>query len=143
MKYANIKCEHCKHKNHIPIDYDKKCEKCDRPLFHRSKSFTRAAKKGLIFIAIFGGGTVYSTTALLVSHGPGLLSRYPLAVEYEIIDRCIGETSYIIQHIWIDRNRKICICALEKTQVNFDYELYKSQKKEMYAELLKNIYMCE
>ncbi len=51
--------------------------------------------------------------------------RYPINVEYTIIEKCIfNYNEPINEKVHIDK-RKICICALEKTEINYPYELFR------------------
>ncbi|MDD2887624.1 MAG: hypothetical protein PHY66_08145 [Aliarcobacter sp.] len=54
--------------------------------------------------------------------------RYPINVEYNIIDKCINNYDEPISERVYKDKRKICICALEKTEINYPYELFREDK---------------
>lgn len=54
--------------------------------------------------------------------------RYPINVEYNIIDKCISNYDEPINEIVYRDKQKICICALEKTEINYPYELFREDK---------------
>lgn len=54
--------------------------------------------------------------------------RYPINVEYNIIDKCISNYDEpISERVYRDK-RKMCICALEKTEINYSFKLFREDK---------------
>lgn len=54
--------------------------------------------------------------------------RYPINVEYKIIEKCISNYDEPISERVHSNKRDICICALEKTEVEYSYELFRTDQ---------------
>jgi len=56
-------------------------------------------------------------------------TRYPIAVEYTIINNCISSYQKPMKGSHYQKKTEMCICALSKTMEDFDYSDYKKDKK--------------
>lgn len=56
-------------------------------------------------------------------------NRYPVEIEYAIIDQCISSYDEPIKYSNLKNKRKLCINALEQTQKDFSYSDFKKDKK--------------
>lgn len=56
--------------------------------------------------------------------------RYPLNVEYSIIKKCISNYSEPISKKVYSNKKNICICALEKTELDYDYSSFNNDKNK-------------
>lgn len=48
--------------------------------------------------------------------------RYPVAQEYALIDSCVTQSNWYLSKEQIKVLKKTCVCALEKTMADVDYE---------------------
>lgn len=144
MKYVGIKCTHCAQVNRVPVNGDITCSECGKSVF---KTPGRAKKKkGGVFLLSAAAITAIALNFNKISPAieAQLTDRYPMSLEFEIIDRCIGtfmNKSDIFEHL-IEWKRKYCICSLEKTQKKYDYEAFQSNGAAAFDELDNNIYVC-
>lgn len=56
--------------------------------------------------------------------------RYPVGTEYRIIEKCISNYNEPISKKIYGNKREICICALEKTELDYEYSLFREDKDE-------------
>lgn len=52
------------------------------------------------------------------------IDRYPIKVEHSIIENCISSYSNPLKSSHIINKKEVCICALDKTELEYDYERY-------------------
>lgn len=68
--------------------------------------------------------------------------RYPIVKEYEIIESCISNYNEpISRKVYIDK-KGVCICTLEKTELEFTYEDYKLNNMEFLNIFEENVKEC-
>lgn len=51
--------------------------------------------------------------------------RYPISMEFNILNNCISNYNEPIKRSVYSSKERVCICTLEKTQLEFSYEDYK------------------
>lgn len=49
------------------------------------------------------------------------IDRYPIKVEHSIIESCISSYDQPLKSSHIRNKKKVCICALGKTELEYDY----------------------
>lgn len=103
-----IECPHCKEQNEIEFAENIKCHKCGKSFkdynFRKSHKFAISAVSALAFGGIGG------------YHLNGYFSdRYPVRVEYAIVDTCVNGAGNRIEEYLYRHKRELCSCALEKT----------------------------
>lgn len=54
--------------------------------------------------------------------------RYPMNIEYKIIEKCISNYSEPIKQEILKNKREVCICALEKTELEYPYKIFIDNK---------------
>jgi len=113
-KNVEIKCPECGMNNTIDLPLDHKCQKCSAALISGKNTKKKISALSAALIAGLG-------THQLYQH---LNDRYPMTHEYIIIDACINESSRPMKLTRLLKKGKICICALEKTQTDFDKNAY-------------------
>ncbi|MGF1727825.1 hypothetical protein [Photobacterium nomapromontoriensis] len=113
-----IECPHCQKDNDIEFAENISCSECNKNF----KGYKFSKRK-----------IVSTSTALLVgalgSHAiaTGLdQERYPLDVEYAIVDTCVNSSKNMVSVHWYESKREACLCALEKTENDVSYSDYKS-----------------
>lgn len=55
-------------------------------------------------------------------------NRYPMKIEYKIIEKCISNYNEPLSERVYGNKSNICICALEKTELEYPYELFREDK---------------
>jgi uncharacterized protein YcfL len=50
------------------------------------------------------------------------IDRYPIEVEHSIIENCISSHEKPLKRSHIRNKKEICICALDKTELEYDYD---------------------
>ena len=133
----NVECPKCK--KHIQLTkQDVLCGSCNEKL---SKYTLYKTKKttGVTLTAIVMGIGAYQVSG----HIEHAIGRYPMAEEYQLLDACINaDISSITRHEHLAK-KKLCICALDRTVREFNYEQLIENKKEILPILKKNIYQCD
>jgi len=52
------------------------------------------------------------------------IDRYPIKVEHSIIESCISSYEKPLKRSRIRNKKEVCICALDKTELEYDYESF-------------------
>ncbi|WP_345977985.1 hypothetical protein [Sulfurimonas sp. HSL3-7] len=52
------------------------------------------------------------------------IDRYPIKLEYEIIENCISAYEEPLRRSHLRNKKDICICALDKTELEYEYESF-------------------
>jgi len=132
----HINCPNCDKENIIELNDDIKCKKCGESLI-TEKIYKTKIKP------IIGAGS-----AIILGIGGGVYidnhyfdTRYPLNVEYKIIRNC---ASYDMPYskYQIKKATNICICALEKTEKNIDFEEFNKNNNTFLQHFQENIDKC-
>ena len=103
-----IECPHCQKDNEIEFAENISCSECEKSFkgFKFSKRKLVSASSALL-VGALGGYAVES----------GLdKERYPLEVEYAIVDTCVNSSKNMVSVSWYESKREACLCALEKTE---------------------------
>ncbi len=53
------------------------------------------------------------------------IDRYPIKIEYSIIENCISSYDKPLKYSHIRNKKEVCICALDKTELVYDYKSFK------------------
>ncbi|MFT6655606.1 MAG: hypothetical protein ACJAWI_002380 [Marinomonas primoryensis] len=131
-----IECPACKKANEIQYGVNIKCGVCKEKL---SGHFYKCFKKPLIStsvavcIAAFGGYQVEKAISD---------DRYPMAIEYELINICSSEQLYSLPHKSAKEKTSLCVCALEKTVDDIVYSDFKENEKQFVSRFKSNIVAC-
>jgi len=120
-----IECPSCSKENNIEFGENILCSECKKSFAgHYYKKFKKPliSASTALFIGIFG---TYKADRILFED-----QRYPLNVEYELIDSCVNSSRMPMNAYRHANKTKVCICALEKTMEDISYkELKKSESK--------------
>nr|WP_241573597.1 hypothetical protein [Vibrio parahaemolyticus] len=68
--------------------------------------------------------------------------RYPLEVEYAIIDTCINSAKNMVSVSWYEGKRETCLCALSLTEKSVPYSDYKSDQNLFLSNFKLNARSC-
>ncbi|WPM84995.1 hypothetical protein QNH14_00110 [Apirhabdus apintestini] len=105
-----------------------KCSKCHSE-FHKIK-FRSTLLKVAVVMAVGGGMGFHKAKE----------ARYPVNIEYAIIDSCVTSSGNDITYRLLDKKREKCICALERTMKNIEFD--ESDDAALKREFSKNIKSC-
>lgn len=132
-----IICPHCSSENKIEYGENIVCGECKKTLSgHTYKRF----KKPLIS----------ATSALLIgAYGAHKIdkefiedARYPVGVEYELIDSCVNSSRNFMNSEWRVDKAKICVCALEKTMNDISFKDMKKSESAFLTRFRSSITAC-
>lgn len=77
----------------------------------------------ILSILVIGGVTGHHIDDIVEKYNLEV-DRYPLAKEYEIMENCISNDETPLSINLYQKKKDICICALEKTELKYDYDSY-------------------
>lgn len=133
----HIECPSCKTEN--KIDYADKilCSSCKVSFAgHTYKKFKKpfiSATTALI-IGVYG---TYKVDDLYFDK-----SRYPVAVEYELIDTCVNSSSRVLNKAQYIKKKKTCFCALANTMDKVSYKEMRESESKFITHFKNNINQC-
>ena len=118
-----IECPHCSEDNEIDYAENICCKKCEKDYkgfeFSKRKIITGTALALLTYIGVH----------TLRDEVKGYGDRYPIAVEYALLDSCInGSRSLISKNSYLSK-RDVCLCALQGAQEDYPYSDYEDDTK--------------
>ncbi|MGI2853445.1 hypothetical protein ACRTDR_04410 [Shewanella algae] len=117
-----IECPHCQKSNGFLEDQDVVCGKCKKSLRGFSyrqikKPLMKASTAALVF-----GVIGYRVGDIDANH-----HRYPLAVEYQLVQLCVNPYKTPIAHDVYGRKQDICLCAIDKATREIKYSALKDE----------------
>ncbi|MEZ9330612.1 hypothetical protein AB4152_16455 [Vibrio breoganii] len=120
-----VECPHCQEDNAIEFAENISCTKCEKTFkgFKFSRRKLVSASSAMV-LGVFGGYQVNSSLEE---------ERYPLAVEYAIMDTCTNSSKGLVSVSWYETKRDTCLCALEQTMNNVSYAAYKSNQEAFFS----------
>ncbi|MCW9054964.1 MAG: hypothetical protein OQJ98_03250 [Candidatus Pacebacteria bacterium] len=130
-----VECPHCGENNSIPRPAGWVCQKCNQPLGAGRYGHKLISPLTALLLGI--GGTIGARELMTTE-------RYPIAVEHAIIEACIDPSRKPMTYDFLRQKRKVCICALEKTQDDFEADearIFKSNSKFLDA-FEANVLLC-
>lgn len=68
--------------------------------------------------------------------------RYPVSVEYEIVDACVNASRTLMPAEQYKRKKEICSCALVKAQEDFSYKDMKKDASGFTSRLREHSKIC-
>jgi hypothetical protein len=70
------------------------------------------------------------------------VGRYPVALEYRIIESCLRSDETPLRRSDLKRKKDVCICALEKTEFECDYAKFKESQTTFLTLFEQNAIEC-
>jgi hypothetical protein len=70
------------------------------------------------------------------------VGRYPLQAEYRIIESCLKSDEAPLRRSDIEQKKDVCICALEKTEREYDFGAFKESQTEFLYRFEQNAMEC-
>jgi hypothetical protein len=134
-KNVEIECAKCGSSNVIPRPWELSCNKCNAPL--SSGKYSKSWKTAWAALVFGSFGTYHATNWIAAD-------RYPIQVEHAIIESCISASKRPMARSIIVNKRDVCVCALKKTQDEFDAGAYrgKNKKNEFISTFEANAVFC-
>ncbi|MCF4175175.1 hypothetical protein [Vibrio sp. McD22-P3] len=129
-----IECPHCQADNDIEFAEHIACKECEKPFkgFKFSKRKFVSASTALA-VGLIGGYKVNGTLEE---------DRYPLEVEYAIVDTCVNSSKNMVSVSWYESKREACLCALAETEKSLTYSDYKSDQQQFLLSFKQNAKGC-
>lgn len=128
-----LECPHCSKDNTIKLLDDIKCNHCNKKLIgYKYKSVIMSAMTAIILGA---GGTYFIKEKFEEN-------RYPISIEHEIISSCISSDRTVLEKNHYRKKELICICALDKTQEELNYNDYQEKGNAFYSIFEKKAKEC-
>jgi len=133
----HIECPSCSTVNKIEFGENILCSECKESFAGHSY---KKIKKPLISTTaalLIGAFGTYKTDKIFFED-----QRYPLRVEYELIDSCVNSSRMLMnasQHV---NKTQTCICALNKTMKVISYQDLKKSESEFVTRFRSSIASC-
>jgi len=130
-----VTCSSCSASNALDQQRRIKCEKCEEPLTGHKYGGKVALPAVLAFTVGFSGYGLVNRNFLETE-------RYPMKVEYAIVDACANGDSGFLPRELYESKREICLCAVEKTVEALPYSEFEERKSEFWGLLASNVDAC-
>ena len=133
----HIECPSCSTDNQIEFGKNILCSKCKQSFAgHSYKKFKKplVSATAALFIGAFG---TYKMDEIFFEE-----QRYPLRVEYELIDSCVNSSRVLINSFRHVNKTQTCICALNKTMKVISYEELNKSESEFVTRFRSSIASC-
>jgi len=123
-----IICPECYKENEVSTSNGTKCVNCQKSL--EKFTFKKTLIPGVLLVAM-GAGISHGYQYYKDSQAVGY-QRYPVKIEYALIDKCIASYNAPMSRISFNKKRDACINAVEQVQGEISYaEFQKDQKAFM------------
>lgn len=132
-----IICPHCEKGNEIEYGENIICGDCKKTLAgYTYKRFKKPLMSTATALFVGAYGT-YTINKEFID-----VARYPVGVEYELIDSCINASRNFMGSYWRVDKTKICVCALKKTMGDLSYKDMKKSEPKFLDRFRGNIAEC-
>ena len=128
-----IECQGCSEENSIDFQRSIPCKKCAKPI--TGKRY-KLAPLGLIPF-LFGIASYDILDRTVFSE-----DRYPLQVEYSMVDACINSDQRPISRQQYSEKQTLCLCAVEKTIEDYSYSNFRRNQQEFPERLRSSLTEC-
>lgn len=133
----HIECPSCSTDNKIEFGENIICSECKKSFAgHSFKKFKKPvlSATAALFIGAFG---TYKIDQVFLTD-----QRYPLNVEYELIDNCVNSSRTLRNSVRNIEKTQLCICALERTMEEISYKQLRKSESEFLTRFRSNIASC-
>lgn len=132
-----IICPHCSTENKIEYGENIVCDECNKTFAgHTYKRFKEP------LISAVGAFVIGAIGAHEVGERFFEDNRYPINVEYELVDSCVNASRHPMNSQERKNKTEICICALEKTIDEITYEDLQKSESEFLTRFRDSIVSC-
>lgn len=111
-----------------------KCKTCNKVL--KKKTITNPYKIAALLVVVSYGASNFIDYAITDN-------RYPLSVEYEVMEACASSYSKPLSYSGFSSKKKICLCALEDTMNEISYIRFKADEKGFLKAFEENAKGCK
>ena len=126
----NIDCPNCGEENKIEFAENIICHSCNKTLAgHRYRKFKKPLI-GAMSAFIIGGIGGYKADNYLSEQ------RYPLQVEYQLVDACVNLSGSILQRSALSQKKTTCICAVKGATGEVSYSEYRKNPTQFISHTL-------
>lgn len=70
------------------------------------------------------------------------MNRYPMSIEYKIINNCLSSYKEPISYKIYNKKSEVCICSLEKTELEYDYGNFRLEETKFLDIFEENVREC-
>lgn len=133
----HIECPSCSTDNKIEFGENIVCSECKESFAgHSYIKFKKPliSATTALFIGAFG---TYKADQIFFED-----QRYPLSVEYELIDSCVNSSRKLMNSYRLVEKTTVCVCALEKTMKEVSYKKLKKSESEFLTHFRNSIASC-
>lgn len=131
-----IKCPACNKNNQIEYAEHIKCSECGSSF----NGFSFRKYKMPITVAVASGLIGFAANERVEAVWED--QRYPLSVEYELVNFCVNKSQSLMSNTWHVEKTKICICALERTMDDLTLSELEENESRFMTRLRSNIKSC-
>lgn len=135
---VNIECPSCAANNEVKLNTRMHCKQCEEDLANHSYK-----RQGKSILSITGALALGAFSYQQIDEHFLTKDRYPLRVEYSIVEGCIRGDATPVHSYLLQAKRKMCLCGLEKTTHQISYNEYKKDKKNFYRSFASNALDCQ
>lgn len=132
-----IKCPACDKNSKIEYAEHINCSHCGSSF----KGFSFRKFKVPISVAIASGLIGFAANERIETLWED--QRYPLEVEYELVNLCVNQSQSIMSNTWYTNKTKICICAVEQTMNDMTLKELEENESRFVTRLRSNIRSCD
>lgn len=128
-----IECPKCFKKNDLHLEAKVKCGNCQEELTGNTFKKPIISSGAILAIGLVSGQ---------VADYAFFDNRYPMLVEYSIVDTCTNSNQDLVSKVIYINRRNICLCAMKDTMNEISYIRYKADKKSFLSAFQKNSNEC-
>ncbi len=132
-----IECPSCSTDNKIEFGENIKCSKCNETF--AGHSYQKVNKPVLSTVMAVGIGII-GTVQVDRHFGE---HRYPLKVEYELVDSCVNGSHSILNSKQQVLKTQACVCALEHTIEDISYDEFNENESDFLTRFRNSIANCK
>lgn len=130
-----IECPKCFKKNNLNLEAKVNCGHCKEEITgYTYKKPIISATTALVI----GVGGFYVTDRYVLPE-----DRYPVAVEYSLIDSCVSSSRGPMRYRHYERKQDVCFCSLEETMKDVSFRDYKKNENEFLETFAANVKKCK
>jgi hypothetical protein len=132
-----IECPSCSSDNKIEFGENILCSECKESFAgHFYKKFKKPFISATTALFIGAIGTYHADQIFFEEQ------RYPIKVEYELIDSCVNASRTLINFERQAKKTQVCVCALEKTMEEISYKELKKSESVFLTRFRSSISSC-
>lgn len=129
----NLQCPKCKKKTAVNLSKAVKCLHCNETITNHNVKRIVAIAAAALTIGIGSGHAIDDSFEK---------NRYPVDVEYGIIENCITANEQRLSYKNYSRKQDICECALLKTQEKIGYTTLQMNEDGFLKEFQEQVSSC-